>query len=262
MDIYFKETGKNNPETIVFVHGGGISGWMWDEQVKNFDKYHCIVPDLPEHGKSRDVKPFTMIETAEILIKIIRGHAKNGRAHLVGISLGAQLIVQIMSMAPELVDHALISGTLVRRIPHTKSLLTLLDYAIKVYEPVKNTDFFIKANMRTYNMPKKYFEKFKENTYEIDNDSLDRILRENMLFKLPDGLENAQSPVLVMTGEKDYKIIKESARVLLNILPNSEGAVALKVGHLWNLESPKLFNDILLAWINDTEIPERFTTKF
>lgn len=262
VDIYFKETGKKNPETIVFIHGGGMSGWMWDEQVEAFNDYHCIVPDLPEHGKSRDVKPFTMIGAAEILIKIIKDHAKNRRAHLVGISLGAQLIVQIMSMAPELVDHAFVSGTLVHRIPHTRSLLKLLDYAIKVYEPVKDTDFFIKANMRTYNMPKKYFEKFKENTYQIENESLDRILKENMFFKLPDGLEKVQSPVLVTAGEKDYKIIKESAMDLLNIIPNSKGAVALGVGHLWNLESPVLFNNTLKAWLIGGEFPEMITNKF
>jgi hypothetical protein len=36
MDLYFKETGKNNDETIIFLHGGGIAGWMWDKQVESF----------------------------------------------------------------------------------------------------------------------------------------------------------------------------------------------------------------------------------
>lgn len=262
MNIYFNETGIKNPETIIFLHGGGISGWMWDIQVEAFGNYHCIVPDLPEHGKSSNIKPFTMRKTAELLIDIIKGQAKNGRAHLVGISLGAQLVVQIMSMAPEIVDHAFISGTLIRRIPYTDSLLKLLDYAIKVYEPVKDNDFFIKANMRTYNMPKKFFKKFKESTKQIEKDSLDRILRENMLFELPDGLDKVEAPVLIMTGEKDYKIIKESARDLIKILPNSRGAVALKVGHLWNLESPELFNSTLAAWLNDVELPKNISNIF
>ena len=91
-------------------------------------------------------------------------------------------------------------------------MLELLDYTIKVYEPVKNTDFFMKANMRTYNMPKTLFDKFKESSLLIKNDSLNRILKENMFFKLPDGLDKIEVPVLVMVGEKDYTIIKESAR--------------------------------------------------
>jgi len=262
VDLYIKETGKNSDETIIFLHGGGISGWMWDKQIEAFNDYHCIVPDLPEHGKSAEVGPFTMKGAAEMIINIIQNQAHNGRAHLVGISLGAQIIVQILSMVPEVVDHVLISGTLVRSIPHTETFLTLLNYLIKVYEPVKDTDFFIKANMRTYNMPKSLFSEFKEATHLIKPDSLNRILKENMLYKMPEGLENAEAPVLVMAGEKDYKIIKESAKDLLNVLPNSKGAVALKVGHLWNVENPELFNSVLRSWLTDNKLPENGLFSF
>lgn len=61
--------------------------------------------------------------------------------------------------------------------------------------------------------------------------------------------------MLVMFGEKDYRIIKESADELLNVIPNSKGAVARKVGHMWNMEKPKLFNDVLRAWITDNPLP-------
>ena len=108
---------------------------MWDEQLKAFKDYHCIVPDLPEHGLSSELKPFTINGAAELIIDIIKDHGHNRQAHLVGISLGGQIILQILSMDPEVVDHAIISGTLIRRIPYTEELLKLIDYAIKVYEP-------------------------------------------------------------------------------------------------------------------------------
>jgi pimeloyl-ACP methyl ester carboxylesterase len=254
--MYFKETGKSSAETIIFLHGGGMAGWTWDEQLKAFHDYHCIVPDLPEHGQSMELKPFSISRTADMIKDIIQDHGHDGRAHLVGISLGGQIIVQILSINPEVVDHALISGTLIRRIPYTEELLKLLDYAIKVYEPVKDTEFFIKANMRTYNLPKNYFEKFKESTNLLKRDSLERILKENMLFKMPDGLKNVNTPVLVMAGEKDYKIIRESAKDLTEILPLSKGFMAPKVGHAWNLEAPQLFNRVLRRWINDKDLKE------
>ena len=46
MKLYIKETGQDNQETIIFLHGGGLAGWMWEEQVKAFNDYHCLVPDL------------------------------------------------------------------------------------------------------------------------------------------------------------------------------------------------------------------------
>jgi pimeloyl-ACP methyl ester carboxylesterase len=255
MDLFIKETGQENPETIIFLHGGGMAGWIWDEQVKAFQDYHCLIPDLPEHGQSAETKPFTIACAAEMVVDLIRTRAHNEKAHLVGLSLGAQIIVQILATHPEAVDHALISGTLIRGIPHREVLLKLLDYTFKVYEPVKDTDFFIKANMRTYNISKSYFHKFKEATLQIKADSLNRILHENLFFKLPSGLEKVNVPVLVMMGEKDYKVIKESARDLVKVLPNSSAYIVPKFGHVWNIESPELFNQVLRSWMTENSLP-------
>jgi pimeloyl-ACP methyl ester carboxylesterase len=109
--------------------------------------------------------------------------------------------------------------------------------------------------MRMYNIPKDYFEKFKESTLQINADSLNGVLHENLFFKLPSGLENANVPVLVMLGEKDYKVIKESARDLVKVLPNSEFYVVPKMGHVWNMESPKLFNHVLRSFITEKPLP-------
>jgi pimeloyl-ACP methyl ester carboxylesterase len=261
MGLYFKETGYQNAETIIFLHGGAMAGWVWEKQVKEFSDYHCIIPDLPEHGKSIDVKPFSINESAEMIADIIHDHTSNGKAHLVGISLGAQIIIQILSKTPELIDHAIISGTLVNKISNMEALLKLLDYTIEVYKPVKNKDFLIKANMRTYNMPKILFDEFKESTILIKNDSLNRVLKESTIFKLPEGLEKIEVPVLVITGEKDYKIIKESADVLLNSLQLSESYKAHKVGHLWNLEDPIQFNRVIRRWLTNNSVKDDSSTN-
>ena len=190
-----------------------------------------------------------------MIINLIQDQAHGKKAHLIGISMGAQVIVQILSTAPEVVDHALISGTLVRTTPPTKNFLKLLNHLIEIYTPVKNNPLFIKSYIRSYNIPKNLFNKFKESTYNIKQDSLDKIIRENMLFKMPEGLGNVNVPVLVMIGEKDYRIINESAKKLINVLPNSKRAIALRVGHIWNMENPELFNKVLRAWINDESLP-------
>lgn len=259
MKLFFEETGRENEETIIFLHAEGFSGWMWDEQINYFKNYHLIVPDLPEHGKSHEVKPFTIQGAAEMVMELIEDHA-DGRANLVGISLGAQIIIQILSKAPEMVDHALISGTLVRGIQNTESLMNLLNNIINTYGPVKNTDFFIKAYMRTYNISKTYFNKFKDSTYQIDNLALERVLREKLLYKLPEH-NAADTKVLIMAGEKDYGIIKDSSRSIVNKYPNYKAFLALKTGHLWNLESPENFNSILNAWLNDEPLPRTISSK-
>lgn len=260
MNLYIKETGKNNLETIVFIHGDGMAGWMWDEQLKAFNDYHCLVPDLPEHGRSTDVKPFTIEGAANIIIDIIRYQTPDSKVHLVGLSLGAQIIVQILSTAPDVVDHAFISGALVRSAAPTENFIKLLNHLIKIYVPVKNNPLYIGSYLRSYNIPKNLRGKFRESTRIIKPDSSARIIKEGTLFKMPTGLENINTPVLVMIGEKDYTIIRESAKNLHNSIPNSEGASALKVGHMWNMENPELFNQVLRCFLNNENLPDGVKT--
>lgn len=256
MDLYCKETGKEKPETIVFLHGGALSGWMWEKQLEGFKEYHCLVPDLPEHGKSNEIKPFTIEGAANMVLDLIRSRAHGGTAHIVGISLGAQIIVEMLSKSPESINHVLISGTLVRRVPATDFFLKLLNYTIKAYMPIKDTDFLIKANMRSYNIPKEYFVPLKEATASISSDSLNRILHENMLFRIPEGMENANNRVLIIAGGKEYGIIKESAEDLKKVFSNSQYYIAENMVHLWNLAAPDFFNSVLRAWINNKKLPE------
>lgn len=105
------------------------------------------------------------------------------------MSLGAQLILQILSKAPEVVDHALISGVLVNKTTPTENFKKLLDYLLEVYIPPKNDNLSIGSYIRSYNMPRGLIRKFKESTHVISEDSSDRIIRENLLFERPAGLK-------------------------------------------------------------------------
>jgi hypothetical protein len=173
---------------------------------------------------------------------------------LVGIGLGAQIALQIMSNYPRMVDHALVSGTLVRNNQY-KSLIKHLNGLITVYKPCKNNDFFIKAYMRTYNIPKVYFDKFKRSTSQIETSSIERVLLQNHLFKLPKIQDINGKKLLVMAGEKDYNIIKDSSKRIINSY-QARGALALGGGHLWNMETPNNFNKVLGAWLHDEPLPE------
>ena len=255
MDLFVKETGKENEESIVFITGGGLSGWMWNKQLEGFTDYHCLVPDLPEHGKSRDVAPFTMKTAAEQIIELIKDKAHNKKAHIVGISLGGQLVVQILSMAPEVVDHAMTSGTVVRQY-YGKAALTMIPVMGAIFKPFVNTDFFIKKTMEKGKYPPEHFENFKRDIKEFNTYSLAKhMYNENAAFRIPKGLCKVKNPVLITMGETEMELVHESAEDLNKCLLNSRIFKAPGLFHVWNLESPELFNKTLRAWINDKDLP-------
>lgn len=101
MTMYFEESGNKTASTIMFIHGGGLSSLMWKKQLEYFKDYHCIAPDLPEHGKTNNAGQISIRDSAYQIAELIEKQANGRKAHLVGHSLGAKVIVELLSIRPE-----------------------------------------------------------------------------------------------------------------------------------------------------------------
>ncbi len=251
-ELYILETGPSTAPTLILLHGGGVGGWMWKPQVNSLSSdYHCLVPDLPEQGKSWKIGPFSMSDAACRIADLIRTKAHNGKAHVVGLSLGAQTLVELLSRNPELVDHAIVNSASLRPIPG----MGLTNMLVKMYSPFKNSEFLIRANMKSLGVPEQYFPQFREETRQITTTALNHILAANGNYRLPDNLDKVTSPVLVIIGQKEYKVMYESARDLVQALPNAKGYIAQGRSHNWSLESPTLYTQMIRAWLTDQPLP-------
>ena len=123
MGLYFKETGNMDAPIIVFLHGGGVSGWMWNRQIDFFKDYHLLIPDIESHGKSLNEHFISIPESARKIIQLIESKANGGKVIIIGLSLGAQILVEILSTKPEIVECAIINSALVRPMKFTKKLI-------------------------------------------------------------------------------------------------------------------------------------------
>ncbi len=141
---------------------------MWRLQVEALqDTYHCLIPDLPEHGLSAAIRPFSIVDSARRIAELIRERAHGGRAHISGLSEGAQVTVQLLGSAAEVVDHAIISSALVHPLPGLSLLgpraLALIFTLFAA--PFQSSDWYVRLNMRYGNaIPEQYFRKAREDT--------------------------------------------------------------------------------------------------
>jgi pimeloyl-ACP methyl ester carboxylesterase len=249
--MYVRESGPADAPTIVFLHGGGIGGWMWGPVVERLSDYHCLVPDLPEHGRSLEEKPFTFERAAAAVADLIRTQAHNRFAAVVGLSLGAQTAAQLLATAPGLVERAIISGTLARPAPGA----SLLSGMMRLYGPFKNMSALIRANMRNYDVPDAFYEPFAEDTRLLTGEAFAHIISANLSFKPPAALSAAACPVLVLVGAKEPGMMKASARDLVNLIPGAAGRMVAGVGHNWLLAAPDLCSQVIRAWITGGPLP-------
>ena len=96
--------------TIIFLHGTVLAGSAWSAQVAALgDAFDCLTPDLPGHGTARGV-PFTIDAAVDRVVDLIERQAQDGRALLVGLSLGGYVAMALAGRRPELVAGLAIAG--------------------------------------------------------------------------------------------------------------------------------------------------------
>lgn len=109
--VYTEINADNGKDTILFIHGALSTGDDWDLVTPHLSPdYHLLLPDLPGHGRSRDILPFSTQLSARLLADLIREKAHNGKAHIVGFSLGAIVAMQLVSKYPNLINAVFVSG--------------------------------------------------------------------------------------------------------------------------------------------------------
>jgi pimeloyl-ACP methyl ester carboxylesterase len=265
--LYFEEAGPEKASSIVFLHGGGIAGWMWRHQVEFFKgKYHCLVPDLPEQGQSVAVGPFSVESAADRIAEFILSQGHGGKAHVVGLSEGALVVVSLLSRHPHVIDHAVSSSAILRPMPG-QSLYTpgLFKLSYRWFmAPYKNNDWWIRLNMRgAAGVGEEFFPEFKKSFQETTESGFTNIMYSALHFHLPSGLEQANVPVLVVVGALEYKQMIQSGRDLLAVLPHAQGVMvslgkgsSLAKEHNWAMTAPALFNATVQAWIEDRPLPD------
>ncbi|RCX21491.1 pimeloyl-ACP methyl ester carboxylesterase [Fontibacillus phaseoli] len=257
MKLSYKESGNPEASLIVFLHGGGVSGWMWEKQVEYFHDYHCLVPDLPGHGLSPS-PDFTIKDSAEDIFGLIQTKAQGKKVILIGFSLGAQVAIKLLSMKPEIADYSIINSALVRPIPWANKIIKPM--VRLTYRLTKNRTFS-KLQAKQLYIGAPYFETYYKETCNMDFNTLIKILEENMSFSIPAEFRMSKSKILITVGDKEKKIMKKSALDILGKTSNGKAVFIPKMGHGVSLAEPEFFNKMVDAWINDKELPSRLTLK-
>lgn len=78
------------------------------------------MPDLPGHGGSREIRSFSKGLAAELLANLICERTLDGRAHVVGFSLGAHVAIELAGKYPNCVNSVFVSGYEVYRVSPQK----------------------------------------------------------------------------------------------------------------------------------------------
>jgi pimeloyl-ACP methyl ester carboxylesterase len=251
MELYIEESGKTGAPSIVFLHGVGTSGWMWWRQASMLPDFHCLNVDLPGHGRSIHVKWISLADTAHQIAKLIESRATNGRAHIVGLSLGAYIGLLLIEHHEGLVDSAILSGVTSSPIPYR----FLLGPQLWLISLSKKSRKSLEKQAKYLHLAGDEQVAFVENFMRMSMMTYRTIYKEVVGFQVSSALGKVHVPALICAGGKESKVILQAVHMLSEILPEAKGCIAPGLDHGWNLEAPDLFNAMVRAWIHHKPLP-------
>lgn len=251
MSLFVEESGKPSSPSIVFLHGVGASSWMWKQQIAALQDFHCMAIDLPGHGHSNQVEWHSFDDTTAQLAAIIRRRCEQGRATVVGLSLGGYLGLLLAAHHADVTARIVISGVTAQPMPNR----ALLPVQLFVLDKVWNRRWFSKMQARALGLSGEQEADFVWAMRAMSMDAYRRIGREAVDFVLPPALTDSSIPTLVVAGGNESAIIKDAVTTIAETMPNGVGAIVPAVGHGWNIERPDVFSAMIRAWITDGSLP-------
>lgn len=214
----FVEFGRQNSNSVLLLHGGGLAPWSFFEIAELLkDRYHVLIPVLDGHnGSDRD---FTTIEeNARSLITFINEQL-GGTVHLIGgLSLGGQILVEMLSQKADICKYAIIESALVLPMRVTAKLIKP---TLAFSYPLIKKRWFAKLQSASLSINPSFFEAYYRDSSAISRENMILFLLANADYQLKEDLGKCQAKVLVLVGEKEQRIMKKSAKIIQQLLPNS-----------------------------------------
>ena len=213
----FKEYGKQNREVIMLLHGGGLSWWNYREAAERLRKeYHVILPILDGHAGSD--RPFTTIEeNASEIISFIDEHFYGAVLLIGGLSLGGQILLEMLAQRKDICSYALIESAAV--IP-SKLTNALIAPAFGCGYGLIRSRSFARLQFQSLHMKPELFEDYYRDTCQIRKQDMIAFLRANTSYALKDAFRESSAEIHVYVGEKETGEIRRSAEAICKARPS------------------------------------------
>jgi len=103
----FHEFGAAAAPHIMLIHGGGNAWWNYLRQARALaERYHVILPTLDGHGEEYAADYQSTQASADKLMAYIEERCGGRLFALGGVSLGGQIVLELLSRKPERAEKA------------------------------------------------------------------------------------------------------------------------------------------------------------
>jgi pimeloyl-ACP methyl ester carboxylesterase len=264
--LYLEEAGEGDP--ILFMHEFGGHYLSWEPQVRYFSRrYRCITyaaRGWPPSDVPDDVAAYSQARAADDAASVLRGLGI-GKAHLVGLSMGATAALEFGIRHPELALSLTVAagggGGSTDPAEKRKFQEDCEAFASRIEREgmAAMAELYCAGPARL-----QYRQKDPRGWEEFKRQFAEGSARGHALtmlgvqggrtpfFERAEELERIAAPVLVIVGDEDDSTL-ELALFLKRAVPRCGSLMLPKTGHTINLEEPAKFNAALEDFLHAVE---------
>jgi pimeloyl-ACP methyl ester carboxylesterase len=249
-EIFYRVEG--NGRSILFIHGFGETGDVWNNQVSFFrNQFKLIIPDLPGTGKSALVNDMSMEGMAEVIQEIVKEEVPKteGKLVIIGHSMGGYITLAYAEKYPDqLQAFGLFHST---ALPDTEEKKAARQKGIGFIRENGAFEF-----LRTTS-PNLFSPDFRAENQAIVAGfikSLNNFSPESLVYyyeamiKRPDRtnlLKSLKVPVLFIMGKHDTAILLQDTLKLCSLPEKAYIHILRKSGHMGMIEEADFSNNFL-----------------
>jgi pimeloyl-ACP methyl ester carboxylesterase len=264
VQLFYELAGQGT--AIVFVHEFGGNHWSWEPQVSYFSRRHQVITyaarGYPPSDIPDDVEMYSQARAADDIIDVMSA-AGVGKAHIVGLSMGAFACLHAALRHPDRILSAVVAGAgygSERELQETfrqNSEQVARGFEERgaegfapVYAESASRVQFQDKDPRGWSL---FAERLAKHSAQGAANTMRGVqMRRPSLYDLEVELGAMQIPLLVVVGDEDDHSIQPGI-FLKRTIPRSGLTMFPKSGHTLNLEEPALFNRMVAEFIAQVE---------
>jgi pimeloyl-ACP methyl ester carboxylesterase len=258
MNLAHDDLGPESGPAVLLVHGHPFDRSMWRPQAERLarDGYRVVTPDLRGYGESKSQDPETGLDVFANDLVALADHLELERFVLGGLSMGGQIVMQLIADHPERVTALLLADTF-PGLDTPAAKQARIDTAARILE----------EGMRDY--ADELLPKMISRTTRATRPDVEAHVRRMMRNAPGEGaaaalrgraerpdytptLKNIEVPTLVVVGSEDEFTPVADAELIHREIAGSALVVIEGAGHLPNLERETEFDEALSTFLNDS----------
>jgi 3-oxoadipate enol-lactonase len=252
--IHYLEINTEKPTTVMLLHGLGACAESWGYQFPALSQagFRILAPDARGFGKSsypggRVSVKIMARDMARLFTELDGNHA-----HVVGISMGGTLALQMAIDYPQMIDKLVLVNTFSALRPHN---LWVWIYFILRFVVVHTFGLRTQAHIaarRIFPRPEQEYlrQELINQITQANPQGYRATMRALGLFNLHAHLKDIHSQTFVISGENDSTVPLQDQIKLVKGIKDAKHVIIPKAGHAVTAEKPDDFNRVLIDFLN------------